>query len=343
MSEIVRASAPGKLFLIGEYAVLDGAPALLTAVDRRVHVSLEASTNGHWSLTADNLSLHAFDLGTDVHSLPACDPATQARLAVFDAARAESIAAFGNCLPPLQVTIDSSDFQHDGHKLGLGSSAAVAAALCAAFARIAGETPSLEVLAARAIAAHRRAQNGAGSGGDVATAVYGGLISYTRDSTPTRLSWPDGLAGFAVVTGEGSRTPDLLDAVHAYAARDPAGHARDMAELTRLAEPATACLTRSCDFLALAADYFAALCELDAHAGAGIVSAPHERLAELARRCGGVFKTSGAGGGDVGLLFVRRGADEQRLRDALIQARAVAVSLTFGGAGVECASPAAPN
>jgi len=56
-----------------------------------------------------------------------------------------------------------------------------------------------------------------------------------------------------------------------------------------------------------------------------------------------VFKTSGAGGGDVELLFVRRGADEQRLRDALIQARAVAVSLTFGGAGVECASPAAPN
>lgn len=31
----LRASAPGKLFLCGEYAVLEGAPAVLTAIDRR--------------------------------------------------------------------------------------------------------------------------------------------------------------------------------------------------------------------------------------------------------------------------------------------------------------------
>ena len=34
----VTASAPGKLFLAGEYAVLAGAPALVAAVDRRAHV-----------------------------------------------------------------------------------------------------------------------------------------------------------------------------------------------------------------------------------------------------------------------------------------------------------------
>nr|MBA3501924.1 hypothetical protein [Deltaproteobacteria bacterium] len=32
---LVIATAPGKLILTGEYAVLDGAPAIVTAVDRR--------------------------------------------------------------------------------------------------------------------------------------------------------------------------------------------------------------------------------------------------------------------------------------------------------------------
>jgi phosphomevalonate kinase len=37
------ASAPGKLVLAGEYAVLDGAPAIVMAVDRRAVVSVAAS------------------------------------------------------------------------------------------------------------------------------------------------------------------------------------------------------------------------------------------------------------------------------------------------------------
>jgi phosphomevalonate kinase len=33
----ITASAPGKLVLSGEYAVLDGAPAICVAVDRGIH------------------------------------------------------------------------------------------------------------------------------------------------------------------------------------------------------------------------------------------------------------------------------------------------------------------
>lgn len=336
MPTLIRASAPGKLFLIGEYAVLNGAPALLTAVDRRVHVTTETAPNERWALSAPNLGLHDLDLGADARAMHDSDDATRAKLAVFQAVHAESSAALGASLPPLHVTIDSSAFAHDGHKLGLGSSAAVAAALCAALARAAGERPAPAALARRAITAHRRAQNGAGSGGDVAAAVYGGLISYRQDTTPIPLAWPSALAAFAVITGEGARTPTLLDAVRAYAERAPQAHARDLAELARLADTATDCLDSTADFLALAAAYFAALRRLDDHAKAGIVSAQHERLAELVHEHGGVFKTSGAGGGDVGLVFVRRGADERRLRDTLGQAGAKPVDLAFGAAGVEC-------
>ena len=37
----IRASAPGKIVLSGEYAVLDGAPAICAAVDRRAAVTIE--------------------------------------------------------------------------------------------------------------------------------------------------------------------------------------------------------------------------------------------------------------------------------------------------------------
>ncbi len=339
----VEASAPGKLFLIGEYAVLAGAPALLTAVDRRVHVRATPSPDARWRLTAANLGIRDLDLGADLQAPPEFDAATRSKLAVFEAVRAHSAAALGTRLTAQHVTIDSRDFAQDGHKLGLGSSAAVAAALTAALSQASGESLDMGALAMRAIAAHRTAQNGRGSGGDVAAAVYGGLISYTRDHTPIPLTWPADLAAYALVTGTGASTPDLVERVADYGNRAPDAHARYMADLRALADAVVGSLNDTRSFLTLAADYFAALCRLDAAAGAGIVTPQHFQLADLAAKHGGVFKTSGAGGGDVGLVFAQRGDEEKRLHAALEQAGARVVDLDFGAAGVACRTPQSPG
>lgn len=324
-------SAPGKLFLIGEYAVLDGAPALLTAVDRRVRVTLAPSAQ--WQISAPNLGLHQVALAADA-SLPTdIDDATQTRLAVFDAVRARVAERIG--LPaPQAITIDSHDFARDGHKLGLGSSAAVAAALTHALTHASGVTLPIDELAALAIAAHRRAQNGAGSGGDVAAAVHGGLISYTRDHVPTPLNWPASLVLRIVITGTGACTADLVARVRAYAQGEPAAHAAAIARLSTLADEAQHALAESARFLRLVEAYHQALRALDNSADAGIVTPHHETLHALAARYNAVFKTSGAGGGDVGLVFVRRGEDDQLLCRALTAAGAQIVPLAFGAPGV---------
>lgn len=334
MPKTIETSAPGKLFLIGEYAVLDGAPALLTAVDRRARVRLTAAHDGHWQFNAPNLGIHNLDLGVGASIPVDADSELRQKLRVFDAVRRTVSARLPGQLSAQHVDIDTADFARDGHKLGLGSSAAVAAALTCALGRAAGEHWPKAELTQLAIAAHRAAQNGTGSGGDVAVAVYGGLISYVRDQTPIALDWPHSLAGMAVVTGEGASTPDLVARVRALATDQPARYNTAMQALTTLADKVQQSLTDSGDFLRLADDYFCALGQLDQHAGAGIISDRHHELHTLAASHHAVFKSSGAGGGDVGLLFARRGADETAVRAAFADAGADILPLLFGADGI---------
>lgn len=331
---MITTSAPGKLFLIGEYAVLEGAPALLTAVDRRVRVRLGKAAGPGWRITAPNLDLHDYPLGPHGELPDTIDPASRSKLAVFDAVR-HTIAAEVN-LPdiPVSVHIDASAFVRNGDKLGLGSSAAVAAALGLALAGHAGLSLSRAELTERMIRAHRRAQDGAGSGGDVAACIYGGVISYTRGWPPTPMEWPASLAGLVVMTGSGARTVNLVARVQALAEHDPQTHAVDMARLCELAQTTADTLANGRRFMQHSRAYFQALCQLDAHADAGIVTARHRQLQSLVESSGGLFKTCGAGGGDIALVFTVRGHTERTVRRALDSAGADIIPLVFGAPGV---------
>ena len=54
----VIASAPGKLVLLGEYAVLEGAPALVMAINRRARVRMTAQSDGTCEVSAPDLNVH---------------------------------------------------------------------------------------------------------------------------------------------------------------------------------------------------------------------------------------------------------------------------------------------
>jgi Mevalonate kinase len=332
---VLRVSAPGKLFLLGEYAVLEGAPALLSAVDARVQVSVSTAAGGCWRVATPGLDLAPQELGPDGELPGTMEEQARRALRVFDAVRGTLLAAGRLTSEPRDVVIDSSAFSRNGRKLGLGSSAAVAVALTAALTT-APTGPQLDRSALFALAdtAHRLAQGGTGSGGDVAASVYGGLISYTTRETPTQLGWPEGLAAMAVVTGDGSSTMELVARVNAYRDRDERGYRSDIRRLADLADRARAALGSAADFLALCSDYFLALGALDTHAQAGIVTERHRELREIAAASGGVFKSSGAGGGDLGLAFTGTGAPADELRRALSAAGAELLPFAFCAEGV---------
>ncbi|MEL6186908.1 MAG: hypothetical protein AAFU79_19970, partial [Myxococcota bacterium] len=116
----MRWSAPGKLVLLGDYAVLEGARALVAAVDRRAVGRVDAE-----------------------------GPRTEVVEAVLARARAEGAGVDG-------VRIDTAGFlEPGGQKLGIGSSAAVAV-VTAALARGRGDELTFEV----ALEGHRDAAGG---------------------------------------------------------------------------------------------------------------------------------------------------------------------------------------
>lgn len=90
--------------------------------------------------------------------------------------------------PQWRIEIDTTAFfdSQDGRKQGLGSSAAAAVLLTAALFQLSGREPLLareEVIRA-AIAAHRDANGGRGSGYDIATSALGGVIRFVGGNVP---------------------------------------------------------------------------------------------------------------------------------------------------------------
>lgn len=330
----VRASAPGKLFLLGEYAVLEGAPALLIAAGQRAVVT--ATSAPTWQLTAPGLGEGTIALGSDGSLPPELREDVSQRLTLVDTVRRQVDGHLGSPAGPLELIVDSTAFRHDGNKLGLGSSAAVAVALAAALIGVRGDGRGLDrdAIFRMADEAHRSAQGGFGSGGDIAASVRGGVILYRRGHVPDKVALPAGLVVFAVVTGTGSSTVDLVGQVAEYRRNRPDAYQRDLGALVRLSESAAAALGSATGVLALADEYFHALAALAQHSGAKIVSERHLELRRLAAESGAVFKPSGAGGGDVGLVFGKL-EDVDALQSTFTEAGALVIPVPTDSAGVK--------
>jgi len=61
----VTASAPGKLMLFGEHAVVYGHPCIVTAVDQRLFVTVERNGKDTFHLSAPDLGLSAYSKTTN--------------------------------------------------------------------------------------------------------------------------------------------------------------------------------------------------------------------------------------------------------------------------------------
>jgi phosphomevalonate kinase len=324
----LMASAPGKLVLLGEYAVLEGAPALALAVDRRATVRITPRTDGVCVVNAPDLGVFNVRMPVDADGRPRwqCVEADAAKLQLVDHVwRALSREGLAPSLGDgLCMDLDTAGFfETNGSglaKLGLGSSAALTVALASALAVFAGHA---EVVADRTrwlhclFRMHASWQGGRGSGVDLAASVAGGLINYRLagpDPQPsfTPLDWPIAdLHCLFVWSGQSVSTADFLRRLAQWRLGHHAEYAAHMHNLGELAEVGADVLQkgRGADFVAMVAAYATALENFGMACGLEIFSAAQKRLARLAAQFGVSFKPCGAGG-DFGVVF---GQDADRL------------------------------
>ncbi len=298
-------SAPGKAFLIGEYGALHGFPALVTAIDVRAHAG------------------------------PAKTPARE-QTAVVRCVR-EAVAehlglADPNALGPAPV-VDTRRFSLGLRKLGLGSSAAVAACVAAYHLRQAKPELSLADLRETALKiaydGHRAAQGGRGSGADVVTSTLGGTVRFAKIDDITPVQHPAWLHVGFVDAGKPASTTSFVKAVEARRREDPATIDRAIAHFGHCSEqfqsafrPLTGDETAAGLFSAIdeaVAAHNSGLRRLQALIDRPIMTDSIARIIDFAARFGLAAKPSGAGGGDLVVVFSPDRAALDRFAVALLR------------------------
>lgn len=296
MTDVV-ASAPGKVVVCGEYAVLDGAPAVCMAVNRRATVRVGRANIDFNRVVAPGYSPVEGRFISRGNSLEWTQGAKEFGLLDVAWRRLGQPERRG-----LTIELDTRSFFDAGSraKIGLGSSAALTVALVAAL------TAQDDVLA-RAIDIHRSFQHGAGSGVDIAASFSGGLIEYRMaPASVATLEWPDGLFSRLIGTGvpasTGARLNRLKQAGHRPSRRALADSAARMAAAWHSASAVVAEFPH----------YVEVLRQFSEDYDLGIFDAGHETLAAEAQAAGLIYKPCGAGGGDVGMLL---GTNKAQLDD----------------------------
>ncbi|UOR01213.1 phosphomevalonate kinase [Leucobacter allii] len=337
---MIETRAPGKLYIAGEYAVVDpGQPAVLVAVDRYITVGLaEGSELGRVRSSAYGRSplVWVRDDASDRIVIE-----HQPTDYVFAAIGAVEQLRSELGLAPRYYDLDIGSELDDvsGRKFGLGSSAAVTTAVVAALDAFYGleltrtERFKLALLATIEIAPKA-------SGGDLAASAFGGWIRYTSPDREalrlhrsvhgvaatlaasgewagcgvTRLPDPDGLQFLVGWTGSPASTERLVDQVrHPGASRSP----RPYPEFTSDSRACVDALVEAFEQPEPAAQSRGALPtirrarrvlqQLSASSGITIETAQLRTLCDVAERHGAAGKPSGAGGGDCGIVLADAG------------------------------------
>jgi mevalonate kinase len=336
-------AAPGKLIIIGEYAVLYGSEALVTSVDRYCRVIIVPSYTDESIFNAVNISDSEFrfrvndnfdlEFITPVHS--ALSFAQYAIMQVYESLR-DSDLKFNPCV----ITADTSDFYHQktGDKLGLGSSAAFSVSVLNAMLDFNGRSISPDALFKMSQAVHFAAQEKKGSGIDIAASVYGGMLKYKMADAPTgvfKVNKNKKIKMIYIWTGEPSSTTNMLTTLNEFQQSNPRTFAEVINKLTELAEQG--CQTYTSDsksFLNIIKEYYLQMKILGETAGIPIISKSHCEIAQEVMNFGAVYKPSGAGGGDLGIAFCSSVESYSELRNRLINKNIDIIDISFEEKGV---------
>ena len=334
LNSLITEQAPGKLYIAGEYAVLEqDCPAILVAVNQFIRVSITKSKSSTGSIHSKQYSqdsIHWVRRGAKM-VIDNRDNPFEYILSAINLTERFCLEQHIK-LRVYDLHVNSDLDSADGKKYGLGSSAAVTVATVKAILRFYNVPFSNELVYKLSAISHYSVQ-GNGSAGDIAASVYGGWIAYQtfdkkwlkRELTQKSLSevvdeaWP-GLKIQLLTPPEGmnlligwsqkpASTSRLVDETNA-------NKAALNVEYKHFFQQSRKCVLRmidgfeqgNIDLIKMQIRENRKLLQHFAQINQIAIEIPRlSKLINIAESFGGAAKTSGAGNGDCGIVIT----DEQ--------------------------------
>jgi phosphomevalonate kinase len=294
----VKARAPGKVVLSGAYAVLEGAPAVVSAVSRYVSCDTE--------LPAERVT-------PEVRAALPAGP-----FPAFDAS-------------------ELRDGEHK-LGLGSSAAILVASLAAVRGAQHSDTSTLRDAIEGPALVAHRQAQGGGSGIDVAASLRGGTLIATrwaedVLELTPVTL--PPALCVEAWASGVSASSPELLRAVGRFRENRPREYDELMKALKAAAERASAALPAgdAPGFISELSIQREVLSRLGSAANVPIVTPEVRQLAEWARSRGAAVLPSGAGGGDI-VLWVSLAPSPREFRSLAVTLQHRHVPLELHAPGV---------
>jgi mevalonate kinase len=200
-------SAPGKVYLFGEHAVVYGEPAVPCAIERRAHVTVSERDDDRLRVAADDLSIDGFTVeysgsADNSPNVDVPDAIVEAAMGYVD----EAVSQARDAADAPDAGFDVEIHSEIPLGAGLGSSAAVVVAGIDAATRELGVELDAREVADRAYQVEYEVQDGQASRADTFCSAMGGAVRVEGDDCTT-LGAPDlpfvvGYDGTSHDTGE---------------------------------------------------------------------------------------------------------------------------------------------
>jgi len=308
----INVSAPGKIYLLGEHAVVYGKPSILAAVDKRCFVEIIPrkdtlieiiSKNFDAVETLDEKTMLAktkiarkqwteFLKTNDVTFLKAitANPLDYASICI-----GETLLYYNQSVPSgFTITIDSEVTS------GMGSSASLAVAIAGAVSLFLGQPFDRKVINEIAFSCEQK-QHGFPSGGDNSVCTYGGFIWYRKETPDVKIIQPLALTlsatiaknFFLINTGKPKEsTGEMVSMVRALTQKRPAFAEKLFADQEKLVRDLSSALKtgNEKEIIQTIKDGEKKLEKL------GVVSAYSKSLIRQIEKTGGAAKICGGGG-----------------------------------------------
>jgi mevalonate kinase len=231
----VTVSAPGKLMLFGEHAVVWGHPCIVTAVDKRITLTVEKTDDQSILIEAPDMQISCYK-----KTLPEFKNTSGPKEIEFIE---EAVKVFFNKFAfsnGLKITT-KSDFSC---LYGFGSSSAVTACTLFALSKLFNKPLSEKQLFSLGYQVILKIQK-VGSGFDLASAIYGGTLYYIsggKEITPLTVNALPMIVGY---TGIKASTPILINHVGVLEKKRPELTTYIFKEITHIVSEAKIALEKA--------------------------------------------------------------------------------------------------